>query len=549
MTSAAELLFTGGRVLLPGGRFAEALGTRGGLIIAAGAEAEVRRELGPRPEAVDLAGGLLVPGFQDAHVHPVAGGIERLRCDLSPVRTLPGYERLLRAYVESHPEREWVTGGGWSMEVFPGGTPTRQALDAIVPDRPVFLFNRDHHGAWVNSAALARAGITAATPDPPDGRIERDAAGEPSGTLHEGAMTLVDRLTPRVTDRDIHLGLLEGQAYLHSLGVTAWVDAIVGRSAVGDLDSFPIYLAAAESGALTARVVGSLWWDREGDESQIPGLVDRRARAATGRFTAPTVKIMQDGVCENFTAAMLEPYLGTSGTPTRNRGLSFVDPERLPGYVTSLEREGFQVHFHTIGDRAVREVLDAIEAARRANGPSDLRHHLAHIQVIHPDDIPRFAGLGAVANGQPLWAYMEAQMRDLTIPFLGEPRWRWQYPFAALVGSGARLAFGSDWPVSSPNPLLGIHVAVNRTPPPGEAGESEPLLPEQSIDLATAITAYTSGSAYVSHRETDSGSLEPGKLADLAILDRDPFNLPAPEIGTARVVATFVEGVEVYRSA
>jgi predicted amidohydrolase YtcJ len=274
--------------------------------------------------------------------------------------------------------------------------------------------------------------------------------------------------------------------------------------------------------------------------------VARRERLRAGRFRITSVKVMQDGVAENFTAGMLEPYLDGHGRPTGNAGLSFVDPTALQDYVTSLDSAGFQVHVHAIGDRAVRETLDAFAAAVRTNPPSDRRHHIAHIQVIHPDDLPRFAILGVTANMQPLWAAHEPQLDELTLPFLAEPRAAWQYPFGALAAAGARLAAGSDWPVSSPNPLEGIHVAVNRRLP--EDGPDVPvLLPEQRLDLATALTAYTAGSARVAHHD-DSGVIAPGRLADLALLDRDPFAGPPEEIAATRVVATYVEGVPVFEA-
>jgi len=261
---------------------------------------------------------------------------------------------------------------------------------------------------------------------------------------------------------------------------------------------------------------------------------------------------MQDGVIENFTAGVLDPYLDADGNPTENRGKSFVDPEELKEAVVRLDAEGFQVHFHALAERAVREALDAIEAARRANGMNDLRHHIAHIQVIHPEDIARFRELGVVANAQPLWAQNEGQMVNLTIPFLGPERAGWQYPFGSLVRAGATLAFGSDWGVSSPNPLEEIHVAVNRMGWPGYeyAGVDEaatvPFLPEQAVDLPTAIAAFTIGSAYVNHLDDVTGSIELGKAADLALLDRNVFERPREELHAARVLATYVEGERVY---
>lgn len=536
----ADLIFTGGPVLSPEGRTATAVAVTGDRITAVGRD-EVRELAGPRTEVVDLAGRLLLPGFQDAHVHPVPAGLELTQCDLTGAKTAAESVAAVRAYAEAHPEREWITGGGWSMEAFEGGTPTRELLDVVVPDRPVYLPNRDHHGAWVNSRALELAGVTRDTPDPADGRIERDASGAPSGTLQEGAMQLVGRLTPPATAEDRLAALLHAQRHLHALGITAWQDALVGDF-LGMDDPGEAYLAAARDGSLTARVVGALWWDRGRGAEQIPELVERRQALSHGRFRAGTVKLMLDGVAENGTAALLEPYLDKCGCATANRGTSFVDPGQLPKYVRELDALGFQCHFHALGDRAVRDALDAIEAARSANGPSDTRPHLAHLQVVHPADVPRFAALGATANIQPLWAAHEPQMDELTIPFLGPERAGWQYPFGALLRSGARLAAGSDWPVSSPDPLQGVHVAVNRVEP---GGSGPVFLPDERLGLAQALAAYTAGSAYVNHLD-DTGQVRPGALADLVVLDRDPFAGPPEEIADTRVVQTFVGGARVY---
>ncbi|KUN23635.1 amidohydrolase [Streptomyces antibioticus] len=539
----ADLLFTGGPVLTPEGRTATAVAVSGGRITAVGRD-EVLDLRGPRTEVVDLAGRLLLPGFQDAHVHPVPAGLELTQCDLTGTKTAAETVATVRAYADAHPERAWITGGGWSMEAFEGGTPTKELLDAVVPDRPVYLPNRDHHGAWVNSRALELAGVTRDTPDPADGRIERDASGsgESSGTLQEGAMQLVGRLAPAATAADRLAALLHAQRHLHALGITAWQDALIGDF-LGMDDPAEAYLTAARDGSLTARVVGALWWDRERGAEQIPELVERRAALSHGRFRAGTVKLMLDGVAETGTAALLDPYLDRCGCATANRGTSFIDPGQLPKYVTELDALGFQCHFHALGDRAVRDALDAIGAARTANGQRDTRPHLAHLQVVHPDDVPRFAALGATANIQPLWAAHEPQMDELTIPFLGPERAAWQYPFGALLRSGARLAAGSDWPVSSPDPLAGIHVAVNRRAPDEDGAPV--FLPAERIALTEALTAYTAGSAYVNHLD-DTGEVRAGALADLVVLDRDPFDIPSAEIANTRVALTYVGGARVY---
>jgi predicted amidohydrolase YtcJ len=544
---AADLVFTGGRAFTPTtegeGLAATGVAVRDGRIVAVGGH-EVRDLVGRGTTVVDLAGGLLVPGFQDAHVHPVQGGLERLTCDLSSLDSEPAYVAAVAAYASSRPDVEWVTGGGWMLAAFPGGLPRREALDAVVPDRPVMLINRDHHGAWVNSVALRLAGLSASTPDPADGRVERDPDGSPTGMLHEGAMDLVGVHVPEPTLAEQVAGLLEAQSYLHSLGITAWQDAILGTYA-NIVDASAAYAACVADGSLTAKVVGALWWDRARGSEQIADLVERRETWTRDGFRPTTVKIMQDGIVENFTAGMLGPYLDSAGRPTANSGLSMVDPLLLKGYVAALDALGFQVHVHAIGDRAIREALDAFETALERNGRGDHRHHIAHLQVIHPDDVGRFAELGVAANLQALWATNEDQMADLTLPFIGPERAGWQYPFASLARSGAALAAGSDWPVTSPDPLWAIHVAVTRQLPASAGDVREPFLPEQALDVRTALTAYTAGSAYVNHLD-DSGVVREGARADLAVLDRDILSCPGEDIGSARVVATYVDGVEVF---
>jgi predicted amidohydrolase YtcJ len=536
----ADLVLTGGHVhtVDPTRPRAEAVAVRGERIVAIGTAADIAPRIGPRTRVIELAGRLLLPGFQDAHIHPVFGGVDRLQCDVRESRGRAGVLATIRAYVDAHPDDPWIIGSGWSMADFERGTPRREDLDAIVSDRPAFLPNRDGHSTWVNSRALELAGVDRDTPDPADGRIERDPDGTPTGTLHEGAGTLVERLIPPPTAEVLAQGLRIGQAYLHSLGITAWQDAIV------DVQTQAVYRTAAEQGWLTGRVEAAMWWDRNRGDDQIDELIERSRTGSIGRLRANTVKLMQDGVLETFTGAMIDPYLAPDGAPSDKRGISFIDPERLPDWVTRLDAAGLQPHFHAIGDRAVRESLDAVAAARAANGHTDTRPHIAHIQVIHPDDVPRFASLDVAANAQPLWACHEAQMDTLTIPFLGPERSRWQYPFQSLLRTGARLAMGSDWSVSTPNPFEEMEVAVTRTYPDSR-GQVEPFLPDEALSLADAIAAFTAGSAYVNHLD-DTGSIEVGKLADLTVVDRDLFAPGAGPIGKARVLGTFVGGAAVY---
>jgi predicted amidohydrolase YtcJ len=535
----ADLLIVGSPVYTadPARPWADAVAVRAGRVAAVGPEREVAALRGPATRVLRLDGGLVLPGFQDAHVHTAAGGLELAQCDLHGVDP-EEYAAAVARYAAGRPDDPFILGGGWVMDAFGTDGPHLAALDAVVPDRPVLLESTDGHSAWVNSRALELAGITRATPDPPRGRIERDAAGEPTGALHEAAMALVADLAPRPDQAEWEAAIERGQAHLHRLGITAWQDAAV------DAEMLAAYRALAERGRLTGRAVAALRWQVEAGEAQLADLAERRRTAGVGRLRASAVKIFADGVFENRTAAMLAPYLDGDGRPGTNLGIGMLGPEELARTVTALDGQGFDVHVHAIGDRAVRDTLDAFGAAAAANGRRDPRHQIAHLQFVHPDDRPRFRRLGVVANAQPFWSCLDGYMRELTLPFLEPERAGWQYPWASLRRAGAVLAFGSDWTVSTANPLAEIEVAVRRVAP--EDRDAEPFLPDERLDLAAALDAFTIGSAYALRLEAETGSVTPGKLADLAVLDRDPFDPAAGPIGDARVLATLVEGVPVH---
>ncbi len=519
----------------------------GDRITAVVPESEASAHVGEATRVVDLGGALLSPGFQDAHVHPLSAGVELLMCNLTEATDAADAVARVEAYADANPDEAWIQGGGWSMDHFPGGAPVRTLLDAVVPDRPIVLMSRDHHSTWANTAAITAAGIDAATPDPADGRIEREADGTPAGTFHEGASDLFAHVRPAIGADLAYAGLLRAQDELIALGITGWQDAWVGTGLGGVQDVASVYRRALLDGTLRAHVVGAQWWERAGGLEQVDEMTARRAEFAAldgGRFTLGTTKIMVDGVAENQTAAMLTPYRDVHGHDTANSGLSFIDPEQLREIVTQLDGAGFQVHFHALGDRAVREALDAVEAARATNGPTDGRHHLAHLQVVEETETARFAELDAVANIQALWATHEDQIDELTLPFLQDGAEARQYPFGDLVRHGARLAAGSDWPVSSADPMDAIHIAVTRVAP---GRDDEPLGgAHQRLDLATAMAAYTSGTAWVNHRDHDTGHVREGYLANLVVLDPDPFSLPADEIHRSTVESTWIEGELVY---
>ena len=540
-------IFRGGRVFT--GDSAEPItadvAVADGTIVAVGASHVVADLASDETEIVDLAGRMLVPGFIDSHIHPIHAGLELMRCDLLTLRTLPEYLEAIGAYAATLAPDAWVRGGGWSFDAFPGGIPAATDLDRVVGGRPAAFFNRDHHTLWVSTRALELAGIDRGTPDPSDGRIERDAAGNPIGALQEGATALVERIMPATTEADLVDALLLSQDYLGKLGITGWQDAMVFEHYVAP------YVTLAEQGRLTANVVGALRVDHNGGLGQVAAHTATRSEFARAGLSFGSVKVMLDGVCENFTASVLEPYENVPHSHGDALGIPFYEDAALREFVREFDAADFQVHFHAVGDAAVRQALDTVEATIAANGQRGNRHHVAHIQVVHPDDIARFGPLELAANAQPLWARLEPQMTELTMPFLGERRSGWQYPFGALSRAGARIVMGSDWPVSTPNPLRELHVAVNRTPAP-EGSRWKPedgvFLPEQRLDLATALSAFTAGSAWINGSEKTTGTISPGKRADLVVVDRDLFAIPSDELWTASVDQTWVGGTAVHRT-
>ncbi|WP_159704756.1 amidohydrolase [Arthrobacter sp. 18067] len=549
----AEILFENGWVYTgnDAGPSRANLAVADGRIIAVGSPEDNHVTVTPDTRRVDLQGQLVLPGFQDAHIHPIFAGIELLQCDLTEVASAEEAVAAVARYATENPEEPWILGAGWSMDLFPGGTPGRELLDAVVQDRPVYLQNRDHHGAWANTAAFQAAGITKDTPDPAGGRFEREADGTPAGTVHEGAMDLFNAVKPAVPYGLAYQGLLTSQELLLSQGITAWQDAWVPIPEGEHADHLEVYQDAAKAGDLKVRVTACQWWDRTAGMSQLDAIVERRNNVREAfdplQLNANTVKVMVDGVAENYTAAMHHVYLDHHGHHTENRGIEFFEPEELKEFVTAIDAAGMQVHFHALGDRAVTDALDAVQAAREGNGPNDHRHHLAHLQLVRGEDIPRFAELEAAANAQALWACHEEQMDTLTLPFLEPGAEDRHYPFGELAAAGARLVAGSDWPVSTADPVAAIHVAVNRTAP-GE--DLPPLGPaSQKLSLKQIVDAYTRGTAWINHLDAATGTLEPGKLADLAVLDVNIFELPVEELHRAVVTQTWIGGECVYDRA
>jgi hypothetical protein len=533
------MVLTNGRIYTVDGNrsWAEAVAITEGKISFIGSAAEAEASIGGNTTVLDLDGRMLLPAFQDSHIHPIGAGIEASRVDLNGLDDVGAYRAAIGEYATANPDVEWITGGGWSMSEFgPGGRPSKSIIDELVPDRPAYLSSADGHTGWANSRALEIAGIDDDTPNPPDGIIDRDPeTGETIGSLQEGAMTMVTRHIPPETLQDRIAGLRYSIDLLHSYGITAITDAIVNRP---ELETYETLDA---NGELDLRVIGSLWWDRNRGLEQMDDLIALRDEFNNGGQLRPTaIKIMQDGVMENYTAAMLEPYHVESGT----KGIPMVEPEQLRQAVVAADAAGFQVHFHAIGTAAVRQSLDAIEEALLENGQNNLRHHISHLQMIHPDDISRFRELEAIANFQPLWAYNDDYVTELTVPFVGEERAQWMYPIKSVLDTGAVVAFGSDWSVSTANPLPQIETAITRL---SATGEDYPvMLPEERIDLESAIAAFTINAAFLNRHEDVTGSVEVGKHADLIVLDRNLFDIDAADISETRVLLTLFGGKVVH---
>jgi predicted amidohydrolase YtcJ len=545
-SAQAELVLVGGVVYtLDGARpWAEALAIGGdGRLLAVGSREEAMRHRGPDTRVVELGGQLVLPGFHDTHVHPVTGGIELGQCALAGIGTLEALEVALRECDEARARagRPWLLGGGWELTLFPQGNPSRAWLDAIAPDVPAFLISADGHSAWLNSEGLRRAGITAVTADPPNGRIERDAAGEPSGTLREDAAALVDPVLPKLSSEEYDDGLRRGLALANRFGITGW------HEAAAEPEVLAAYERLARSGELTARTIAAQAIEPLEGIEQLDAIEARRDRIEElghPRLRATSIKIFADGVIEAGTAALLAPYEGAManaavGEPT-------MSPAALEAMIVEADRRGFDVHVHAIGDRTVRMALDAFETAIARNAQRERRHVIAHLELVDPADVPRFRELGVAACFQPLWAFADPYITELTIPVLGPERSRWLYPIGSVLASGATVVAGSDWSVSSMDPLEAIETAITRRgvgEPPGPA-----WIPEEVATLPPMIAAYTVNGAWLG-RWAEVGTLVVGRRADLAVIEGNLFELPPHRIHEAEVVTTMIDGEVVFAGA
>lgn len=525
------LIFTG-NLWCPTAGDLDALAVRDGRIVAVGADALALHGAGTT-DVVDVTDGVLVPAFGDGHAHPLFGGLEAEGPQVRPCRSVDEIVAEVGRWAREHPDERWIRGASYDSSLAPDGLFDARWLDAAVPDRPVVLRAWDYHTLWVNSRALELAGITADTPDPPLGEIPHRADGSVLGTLREwGAVDLVTAVADPYP-AEVTLRSLERAArHYADLGVTWVQDAWV------EPETLDVYLAAAAADRLPIRFNLALYADPRHWPDQLDVLVEGRRRVQElghPHLSAGTVKFFADGVVENGTAAVLEHYCGCPG----DTGMLVWEPEALAAAVNAVDAAGFQPHIHTIGDRAVRVALDAVEAATTANGARDRRPVLAHVQLIDDADRERLAALGVVANAEPLWAQLDDLMNVLTVPRLGADRSGTQYPWATLRSLETAMSFGSDWPVSSADPLEGIAVACSR-----QTADRAPVdgwTPHERLPLADAFACYTAGVAHQAFR--DAGRFDVGCDADFAVLSEDPRRLAEPrDLDRLRVTQTWVGG-------
>ncbi|SCK21099.1 amidohydrolase [Vogesella sp. LIG4] len=538
MTASADTIYLNGAIFV-GDRhrsFADAMAIGGGKVLAIGSPSQVMPHRAKHTEVVDLAGKLLLPGFIDGHVHPLEGHQIVGEFDASGLHTADAILARVAECARAQPDEQWVYLGGANLSLF-GAYPTRDMLDRIESQRPLLLVGHDVHSGCLNSKGLALAGISAATPDPSGGVIERDATGEPSGVIHEAAFYRVCALIPQLSPVGYPQSLQRAHEMAHRLGITGWFDARV------DEPVLKAYSAARKAGTLKTYVsLGLLATPRHDAAAQVARFVDWRGQHQHDNLRVNTVKIFIDGVTESKTAALLQPYEGSNDC-----GLALWEQDALNEIACLADAAGFDLHFHTLADRAVRMALDALEYVQQQNGKRDRRAQLAHLQLVDPADMPRFAPLGAIASMQALWCAATPALQQLYRELLGDERNARNYPFRSLRNAGAMLAGGSDWCVSTMNPLPIIQTGVSHVPV--EHPDNAPWNPDERLDLLTMVEAHTINAAYALRLDDCTGSLEAGKDASFAILDRNIFAGAIQDIHRARVTETFFRGERTFAAA
>ena len=534
--AAPDLIVVNGKVY-PGGAagFAEAVAVRGNSILRVGTNQDIRALAGQATAVIDARGGAVVPGLNDSHLHVISGGLSLQQAALGDSATLEALQKAIREFAAAHPDRPWVLGRGWTYMAVPGGLPTKQQLDEAVPDRPAVMVAYDGHTCWANSRALKLAGVTAATPDPDGGAIVKDPkTGEPTGALKESAQGLVRKLVPAWTREDRLTAVRAAVAMAHRLGVTSVQNA--GASA----EDMALFEELRKSGELKVRVYSAMSVEPGFGEADADAIdLVRKKYGDDPILKTGAAKMYIDGVIESHTAVMLAPY---ANKPVK--GEPIWKPEEFRRVIAMLDRRGWQVWVHAIGDGGVRMTLDAFEQAALASPAPAVgrRHRIEHIETTDAADIPRFAKLNVIASQQPF--HGTPNSLGVWIPNIGDERASRGWVYGSILRAGGRVAFGSDWAVVSMDPRIGIHTAINRTSLDGTPAGG--WLPEQKIPMTAAVDGYTSGAAYASFDERRKGTLAPGMLADIAILSTDIFAAPPERFLDAKVETTIFDGKVVY---
>jgi predicted amidohydrolase YtcJ len=540
--AAADLVLKNGFVYTVDGqrRVAQALVIQGGRIVHVGLDREIEAWIGAQTAVIDLGGRLVLPGFIDSHCHAAYGSAhEPFDIMFTGMNSLDEYKGAMRDFYNQHRDAKFIKGRGWKNTLFGTTGPDKRIIDEIIPDIPVALEDEGGHATWVNSLTLKRAGITRRTKNPRGGVIERDPrTGEASGTLREGAARLVASLFPDYTVEQLMQAIESYQRMAASFGITTAHDATLDV----DGNDFNAYRNLERENRLAMRFRASLWVDQNRGLEQAAGLIADRAKNSGPLFQANGAKIYIDGVIEGGTGFLKEPYLHLPGFCGEPRW----EAKRLNAMCAELDRNGFQIHVHAIGDAATAMILDAFAWAREKNGPRDSRHLVTHLQLVAPEDIARFRELGVVAVPQPYWFMKDDYYYNLQVPYLGLPRADREYPLESFFQAGVVAASSSDYAVTIPcNPLRAIQIGITRCVP-GVSDPKEVLWPEERATLEQMIASFTIHGAYANFLEKETGSIEAGKAADLIVLDRNLFFLPPERIAEAKVVLTLFAGRTVF---
>ncbi|NMD06846.1 MAG: amidohydrolase [Phyllobacteriaceae bacterium] len=514
----------------------QALAIAHGRILALGSTADVTALANANTEVIDAGGKLILPGFQDAHIHLQDSGQHyATQAVLDECHSIAELQGVLRSFAGTH-TGDWVNGVGWSTGIFTDTNLTRQVLDKAVPDRPCYILASDGHNACLNSHACEALGLVKGLADPPNGHFVRDSNGYPTGMLHEDAIDWARDRMPQPTESDFAIGVRFAQALCNRNGITGVLDASVNERHAR------VYQALSDKGELTLRVAATAKVDPQEDTAAaVARVFALRANCRGDLFKIHSAKFFLDGVLENRTAVMLEPYSDKIGG---NAPLMF-GHNQVKDLFTAFDAARFQIHVHVIGDGALRAALDGFEAARHANGAWPSLHQLAHVQCLDPADLPRFRDLNAMANIQPLWARHEPSVSEVAVPMVGAARGQWMYAFRSMLDAGAPYCLSSDWGVSTLNPFPIMETAITRQPPRKD-GNHPVFLPEQRMSIEECVKGYTVNAAAAAWRSQETGTLEAGKSADLIILDRDIFTCSPYDIGDTQVERTMFRGKTVY---